>query len=168
MSNTRYRIVKTKDGFVGLVATPQGLRRVIQLAPREAMIRSEIAGEFPYAIEDRRLLPDLAVAVRRYLGGRRVDFDVRFDLTDHREFDIDVWTACQRVPYGQTRSYKSLAERIGRPGAARAVGSAMGRNPCPIVVPCHRVVKSDGSLGGYSGRGGLDLKRRLLDLEAGG
>ncbi|MBU0617216.1 MAG: MGMT family protein, partial [Planctomycetes bacterium] len=73
---------------------------------------------------------------------------------------------CRRVCYGQTRSYKQLAEQLGRPGAARAVGTAMSRNPCPIVVPCHRVVRSDGSLGGFSGPDGVNTKHRLLQMEA--
>ena len=79
------------------------------------------------------------------------------------EFQQRVWTALQEIPYGQTESYGELAERIGSPGAARAVGLANGRNPIGIVIPCHRVVGTDGSLTGYGG--GLDRKRQLLDLE---
>ena len=82
-------------------------------------------------------------------------------------FEQQVYRAIARIPRGQTRSYGWVAQRIGRPQAARAVGQALKRNPYAPKVPCHRVVKSDGSLGGYSGRGGLRLKRRLLELEAG-
>ena len=77
-----------------------------------------------------------------------------------------VWKACRAVGYGKTTSYGELARRAGRPGAARAVGTAMRRNPWPIVVPCHRVLKGDGSIGGYSGRGGVKFKRQLLEMEA--
>jgi methylated-DNA-[protein]-cysteine S-methyltransferase len=79
------------------------------------------------------------------------------------EFQQRVWTALQAIPYGQTVSYGELAERVGSPGGARAVGLANGRNPIGIVIPCHRVVGSSGSLTGYGG--GLDRKKRLLDLE---
>ena len=78
-------------------------------------------------------------------------------------FDLCVWEALQTIPYGHTRTYGEVAELIGSPGGARAVGAANGRNPIPIVIPCHRVVAAGGKLGGYGG--GLELKRRLLDLE---
>jgi methylated-DNA-[protein]-cysteine S-methyltransferase len=90
----------------------------------------------------------------------------RFDLPlapRGSEFQQRVWAALQEIPYGQTESYGELAERIGSPGGARAVGLANGKNPISIVIPCHRVVGSDGSLTGYGG--GLDRKRQLLDLE---
>ena len=164
--NVRFRIIETPTGHVGFVATNVGLRRVFLPTPRGAGLRKEIRAEFPGAAEDRGLIPGLAHALRRYFEGKKVAFDVTFDLAGHGDFHIDVWNACRRLGYGKTGSYKSLAERVGRPGAARAVGTAMKRNPFPIVVPCHRVLKSDGSLGGYSGRGGLALKRRLLDMEA--
>ncbi len=79
------------------------------------------------------------------------------------EFQLRVWTALREIPYGQTESYGELAERIGSPGSTRAVGLANGKNPIGVIIPCHRVVGSDGSLIGYGG--GLDRKRRLLDLE---
>jgi methylated-DNA-[protein]-cysteine S-methyltransferase len=165
---SRYRIIATAGGHVGIVVGERGLRCVYQVAPRAGTIRDEIQRDFADAVEEPSLWPELAEAIRRYFRGEPIEFDVDFDVAGHREFDIDVWNACRRIGYGKTVSYGSLADRVGRPGAARAVGSAMSRNPCPIVVPCHRVVKSDGSLGGYSGRGGLRLKRKLLQMEAGG
>lgn len=78
-----------------------------------------------------------------------------------------VWKACMEIPAGQTRSYKWIAERIGRPGAVRAVGSALGANPFAPVVPCHRVIRSDGGPGGFSAPGGVKAKLRLLRLEKG-
>ena len=80
-------------------------------------------------------------------------------------FQQKVWLACARIPAGQTRTYRWIAKKIGHPDAARAVGSALGANPFAPIIPCHRVVCSDGSLGGYSGRGGLKTKRRLLIKE---
>jgi methylated-DNA-[protein]-cysteine S-methyltransferase len=91
----------------------------------------------------------------------------RFDLplAPHgTPFQLEVWQALQRIPYGDTWSYADLARRIGRPDAVRAVGAANGRNPIPIVIPCHRVIGSNGQLVGFGG--GLPLKRWLLDLES--
>lgn len=81
------------------------------------------------------------------------------------EFQKKVWQAISEIPRGKTLSYKELAIKIGKPKAVRAVGNAVGANPVPITIPCHRVVKSDGSLGGYSGKGGVKTKRKLLKSE---
>ncbi len=99
-----------------------------------------------------------------YLAGRRTAFEL--ELAPHgTPFQLRVWEELQRIPYGATVTYAELARRAGRPDAPRAVGHANGRNPLPIVVPCHRVVGSDGSLTGYGG--GLETKRFLLELERG-
>jgi len=86
-------------------------------------------------------------------------------MKEYTPFQQAVWKACMRIPEGQTRSYKWIAEQIGRPGAVRAVGSALGKNPFAPTVPCHRVIKSDGTLGGFSAPGGLKAKLRLLRKE---
>lgn len=97
-----------------------------------------------------------------YLAGERQNFDLA--LAAHgTAFQTSVWAALAEIPYGSTTTYAELAERVGRPGATRAVGSAVGRNPHLIVVPCHRVLRSDGTLGGYAA--GLATKERLLRLE---
>jgi methylated-DNA-[protein]-cysteine S-methyltransferase len=97
-----------------------------------------------------------------YFEGERTTFDLPLAPVGS-EFQRRVWTALQEIPYGQTESYGEVAERIGSPGAARAVGLANGKNPIGILIPCHRVVGANGSLTGYGG--GLDRKRQLLDLE---
>ena len=81
------------------------------------------------------------------------------------EFQIKVWEEMKKIPHGNTKTYKELAIAIGRPKAIRAVANACGKNPYPIKIPCHRVIRSDGSLGGYSGKGGISEKRRLLNSE---
>ena len=86
-------------------------------------------------------------------------------MKEYTPFQRAVWLACMRIPRGQTRSYKWIAEQIGKPGAVRAVGSALGKNPFAPAVPCHRVVKSDGTLGGFSAPGGLKAKLALLKKE---
>ncbi|HAM53142.1 MAG TPA: cysteine methyltransferase [Nitrospiraceae bacterium] len=98
-----------------------------------------------------------------YFRGTLQEFDQEIDFLEGTDFEREVWLCLKSIPYGETRSYKWLAERIGRPKAVRAVGQALSKNPLPIIVPCHRIIESDGSLGGYSE--GVDIKRRLLDLE---
>lgn len=162
-----FRIVKTTQGQVGFIATERGLRRVFLPERTITAARSAIRKYAPEAVEQPRLLPELAAALERYFNGEPVgEFPVKLDWSGHSNFEVDVWRACARIAYGETASYKSLADSIGCPGAARAVGTAMSHNPCPIVVPCHRVLKSDGSIGGFSAPGGIAQKRQLLDMEA--
>jgi methylated-DNA-[protein]-cysteine S-methyltransferase len=106
---------------------------------------------------------DVVEQLDQYFAGRlrRFDLPIQMDGTD---FQRRVWTQLQGIPYGETISYGELARRVGSPNAWRAVGSANGRNPVAVIVPCHRVIASDGSLGGYGG--GLDRKSWLLDHEA--
>lgn len=106
-----------------------------------------------------------AAQLEDYLAGRLRVFDLTLDLDGVSDFDRAVYDRMVRIPHGEVVSYGRLAEEIGRPGAARAVGGACNRNPVPIVVPCHRVVAADGTLGGYGG--GLATKRRLLATERG-
>jgi methylated-DNA-[protein]-cysteine S-methyltransferase len=117
---------------------------------------------FPGATED----PEQFRAVRReldeYFAGTRTTFELPLHL-DGTPFQVKVWSALADIPYGETISYGELARRVGRPGAARAVGAANGRNPVSIVLPCHRVVGSDGSLTGYGW--GVERKVWLLDHE---
>ena len=103
-----------------------------------------------------------AADVAAYFAGELTDFDIELDFAG-TEFQRRVWTALLTIPYGQTRSYGEIAEQIGAPGAARAVGLANGHNPIAIIVPCHRVIGANGSLTGFGG--GLGRKRTLLELE---
>ncbi len=115
----------------------------------------------------RRPTPKSLKPLRRdleaYFAGECVDFDWPFDWEQGTPFQQEVWQALRRVPYGETRSYAWIAEQVGRPQAVRAVGNANGRNPFSLVVPCHRIICSDGSIGGYTG--GLAIKQRLLEIE---
>jgi methylated-DNA-[protein]-cysteine S-methyltransferase len=104
-----------------------------------------------------------AAQLRQYFAGERRSFDLPLAL-EGSEFQQKVWRALLEVPYGQTASYGEIARRIGMPGRARAVGRANGSNPIPVVVPCHRIIGSDGTLTGYGG--GLHIKRYLLELES--
>jgi len=114
-----------------------------------------IYNEKPFAVARQQLT--------EYFAGERRDFDLALKLSG-TEFQMSVLHALQQIPYGETTSYAEIAERIGRPKAVRAVGAANGRNPIPIIVPCHRVIGSHGELTGFGG--GLDTKEALLRLEA--
>ena len=107
------------------------------------------------------ILKETATQLEEYFAGERTDFDLRMEL-DGTPFQREVWAELARIPYAETISYGELARRVGRPRGPRAVGQANGRNPIPIIVPCHRVLASNG-IGGYGG--GLTVKRALLALE---
>ena len=113
---------------------------------------------------DNARFAGVARQLEEYFAGERTTFDVPLKLRGG-PFEREVWAELERIPYGETASYGEIARRVGKPHASRAVGAANGRNPIAIIVPCHRVIGSDGTLTGYGG--GLDRKRALLDLEAG-
>jgi O-6-methylguanine DNA methyltransferase len=106
---------------------------------------------------------DIKSQFRAYFSGDLKQFSISIDFIAGTQFERTVWLSLKNVAYGETRSYKWLAGKIKRPNAARAVGNALTKNPFPIVLPCHRIIESDNSLGGYSF--GVDMKRRLLDME---
>ena len=106
----------------------------------------------------------LKKALKRYFSREKMNFSFPFDILWGTPFQRKVWKAMRKIPYGQTRSYKWLAQQVGHPKKARAVGQACGSNPIPILNPCHRVIKENGELGGFSS--GLRIKRKLLRLES--
>ena len=146
----------------GLVALEFDARlpgqQTIRPNPRD--LRAEKNGiEF---VESPQSMRQYASQLEEYFAGRRRDFDFPLDLRG-TDFQIACWRALLAIPYGETRTYADIARAVGKPTAFRAVGMANNRNPIAIVVPCHRVIASDGTLCGYGG--GLDLKRKLLELE---
>ncbi|HAR94379.1 MAG TPA: cysteine methyltransferase [Deltaproteobacteria bacterium] len=126
-------------------------------------LRKSVLSRYPDAKERPESFRPLLRALDRYFKGRRVDFETALDMDDLGDFTRAVLTEVSKVPYGKTTTYGSLGAAIGFPRAPRAVGQALGRNPIPIVVPCHRVVKADGSLGGFTI--GIEMKARLLTIE---
>lgn len=100
--------------------------------------------------------------IREYINGARTDFDINYRLSG-TEFQLSVWRELLKIPYGETRTYKEIAAAVGNSKAARAVGTSINKNPLHIIIPCHRVIGTDGSLTGYAG--GLGIKEKLLDTE---
>lgn len=155
-TNTRvWSDCETPLGRLTLTASAIGLDGLF--FPGRAPVRDE-AGHRPERFEQ-------AVAqLHEYFAGGRIAFELELDLSSGTEFQRSVWAQLRQIPYGETVSYGTLAARLGRSDRVRAVGAAVGRTPVPIIVPCHRVIASDGKLTGYLG--GLQRKRALLDLEA--
>lgn len=148
--------------FVLYHPTPVGLLRLE--ADQTGLCAVALAGgDAPDAARPCPLLEQAAAQLDEYFAGARRAFDLPLSLGG-TPFQRRVWAALCQIPYGQTRSYKEIAAAAGSPNACRAVGMANNRNPVMIVVPCHRVIGADGSLVGYGG--GLEMKRRLLELEA--
>ena len=160
----RYACIESPIGRVCVVATELGVCGV-EIGMGEKDFRAAHAdAAHADAVRDDAALADTLSLVRRYLEGEDVSLDsIKLDETAGTRFQRAVWRELRKVPRGAAISYAELARRVGRPLAVRAVGSAMGRNPVPLIVPCHRVVRSDGSLGGFSC--GLHVKEFLLKLE---
>jgi methylated-DNA-[protein]-cysteine S-methyltransferase len=126
-------------------------------------IRKGLLVRYPAAKESSKPFRMVHLLLDRYLRGQKVDFDVEVDISREGEFTRRVLTELRNVPFGQVTSYGRLAKKLGYGNAGRAVGQALGRNPIPIIIPCHRVIREDGSIGGFSM--GLKIKQRLLSLE---
>lgn len=161
----RAMIFKSSWGWVGIsetakgidaIALPQRSKRAIEFGLRS------IAGG-PFELGESVRLEAARRQLLDYLAGRRNMFDIPLDFSRGTVFQRRVWRTLQRVPFGKLRSYQWIAARVGGRRYARAVGNAVGANPLPIVVPCHRIVAQDASLGGFSC--GLPMKRKLLTLE---
>lgn len=150
------RKIETNIGSLYLVASSKGLKQV-------SWVRQDIPFENGSSLASQVLsLAEKEIA--EYLNGSRKEFSVTLD-SDGTDFQKQVWGRVSQIPFGETRSYKDIATELGAPNSSRAVGAANGQNPLCLIVSCHRVISSDGSLGGYSG--GLERKEQLLKLEQG-
>jgi len=156
-----YKFLESPVGKLKLVASEIGLIAVLwendkpQRVPLKDLIEDN----------NENILREAERQLKEYFAGKRRSFSIPLDMRG-TPFQKDVWRILQTIPFGETLSYGQIANRLGRPGASRAVGAANGRNPISIVVPCHRVIGSTGKLTGFAG--GLDIKAHLLDLESSG
>jgi methylated-DNA-[protein]-cysteine S-methyltransferase len=159
-----YRTLDSPVGPLLLAATPAGLVRVaFDREDHDAVLAALAAQISPRILQSPRRLDDPARQLDEYFARRRRSFDVPIDLQLAHGFRRSVLTHLRDIPYGSTETYAMVATATGRPAAVRAVGTACARNPLPLVVPCHRVVRSDGTIGQYGG--GQAAKRQLLELE---
>lgn len=167
-----YLVFQSPLGWIAVTGTADGIALVEFLGPApdgishqrvSALIRSTYPDAVPEPGDGRGGVGDARTHILDYLHKRKPIPDMPLDLRKGTVFDLCVWKAISGIPFGETRSYKQVAEAAGNAKCARAAGRACGRNPVPILIPCHRVVTSEGKLGGFSA--GLDIKRALLGLE---
>ncbi len=159
----KYITFNADMGWVGILASAKGLlgTTLPQRSTQEAC--QLLSDSLNRATWSPHPFDDLVERLKIYFSGHKATFPDELDLSGATPFQREVWEITRLIPYGETRSYLWVAEQIRRPRAARAVGQTLSRNPLPIIVPCHRVVASDGKLGGFSG--GLEMKKSLLWLE---
>lgn len=164
MSEHSYHLFESPIGWVGLLGSPKGLRQLsLKATPQEAV--EELGALVDQATLDPSFFTKVQSCLARYFQGDVGALgEIALDLPDAPPFFSAAWAACRRIPPGETRSYAWLAAEAGRPRAVRAAGQAMARNRLALVIPCHRVIGSNGDLHGY-GAGGLRVKAQLLELE---
>jgi len=165
-------VFRTPLGWVGVAASDRGICRIVLPKKEKKTTERELAN----AEYGRRkaegttasahdILKKSITLLQKYFSGKPVSFNLSLDTRSYTPFQQAVWQAAAEIPSGETRSYAWIAKRIKNPRAVRAVGQALGANPIPIIIPCHRVISSAGTLGGFAG--GLSMKKGLLALEAG-
>jgi methylated-DNA-[protein]-cysteine S-methyltransferase len=161
-----YSIFKTRWGWFGLLGDDDGLRRTcLPLAEKEEVL-SHLLANSEEAPTQLKTFGDCQEQVKAYFESVRVDFSgVAVDVSGFGAFEQAVWQTIRGISYGQTTTYTDLAARANRPRAIRAAANAVAKNPLPLIIPCHRILRKDRSLGGFSAPGGVDTKKRLLDLE---
>jgi methylated-DNA-[protein]-cysteine S-methyltransferase len=160
-----YSVFNTAAGWIAVLASPEGLleNTLPQSSKEKALNLLNIAKYKAFLSPTPNRFADLAQRFRDYFEGKMISFPDILDITSATSFQRDVWQAARMISYGETRSYSSVAREINKPRAARAVGQALGKNPLPIIIPCHRVIGSNGKLTGFSG--GMEVKKRLLSIE---
>ena len=163
-SGLKYAIFDCGVGWIGVLASENGLLKstLPQNSTQEAL--KILGGDVGKAQWSLDYFHNLAERLKTYFSGQKVVFSDDLDLSRATPFQRQVWQITKLIPYGETRSYKWVAEQVGNPRAVRAVGQALGKNPLLIIIPCHRVVNSNGKLGGFGG--GLEMKQTLIQMEA--
>ncbi|KMP11613.1 hypothetical protein UZ36_03915 [Candidatus Nitromaritima sp. SCGC AAA799-C22] len=158
-----YTVFRTPLGLTGVAATPAGICRVVLTLSGEPEFLKTLKSLDPFPQKKTGPLRTVEKEFRLYFRGKLRKFSCKPDLSRGTRFQQRIWKKLMTIPFGKTRSYQWLARATGHPLACRAAGNANGRNPVPLIVPCHRVIRQNGDLGGFTG--GIHLKQFLLDLE---
>jgi methylated-DNA-[protein]-cysteine S-methyltransferase len=162
----KYVIFQTDWGFFGLAGTEAALCRTCLPEPKLASVERRLLENWPGADFDKDFFKELQKQIIGYFEGARIDFSrVPVVLKGFSIFSRTVLAMCRDVKIGQTATYSEIAKRSGRPNASRAVGGVLARNPLPLIIPCHRVIRTDGKMGGFTAPGGVTLKKKMLALE---
>jgi methylated-DNA-[protein]-cysteine S-methyltransferase len=156
----RKKLSSSTDAFYDTFESPLGILYLLFAGKSLTSVKFRKPDKM---IRRKNSVKQVARELQEYFEKGREMFTVKTTLEKGSAFDHKVWLTLTEIPYGETRTYKWLAEKVGSPNASRAVGQSLSRNPLPIILPCHRVIESDGSIGGYSA--GSGIKRRLLDIE---
>lgn len=161
-----YTVFKTRWGWFGLLGNDDGLRRTCLPVDEKDSVLSCLLANLHDSPILKKTLGDCQDQVIAYFEGARIDFaGVPVDVSGFGAFEQAVLHTLRGISYRQTTTYTDLAARSSRPRAVRAAANAVAKNPLPLIIPCHRVLRKDGSLGGFSAPGGIDTKKRLLELE---
>jgi methylated-DNA-[protein]-cysteine S-methyltransferase len=165
-----YYLFETDWGWAGIVVTKKGVCCLELPAKNKEMAKKRLLQRCPAAAPGPKPPAGLArravAELQAYFKGKRVELDIPVDLSGLTPFQKKAYQHLKRVGYGKKKTYKWLAESMGAPKAAMAVAGALARNPIPLIIPCHRIIRSDGTIGGFSGPGGVNMKKRMLKLEA--
>lgn len=163
---TKFVIFRTGWGYFGLAGSESALCRTCLPERKKAKIKAHLLGNDSAAKFDAGYFKPLQKQIQAYYEGDRVNFgpEIPLTLNGFRAFSVSVLAKCRQLQFGQTISYAGLARKSGSPAAYRAVGSALARNPLPLIIPCHRVLRTDG-IGGFSAPGGIHVKKKMLELE---
>jgi len=163
----KYVIFKTKWGYFGLAGTESALYRTQLPGLEHKKIESRLLKNQPDAQFEKTYFKALQQQITAYFEGVCVNFgpDIPIVLDRLSVFSSKVLTTCRKIKFGRTVSYSELAKKAGQPAASRAVGNALAKNPLPLIIPCHRVLRTDGKMGGFSAPGGISLKKRMFALE---
>lgn len=164
--NLFYVIFQTRWGFFGLTGSKNALIRAVLPSPNRKNVEKLLLKGLKNACLDINFFKYLQQRIRTFFEGCCVDFsDVPVQVDHFNHFTKEVLAACRNVTFAERITYRQLAEKIGCPDAARAVGTALSKNPLPLIIPCHRIIRSDGSISGFSAPGGSKLKSKLIQHE---
>jgi methylated-DNA-[protein]-cysteine S-methyltransferase len=158
----KYVIFNTKWGMFGIAGSETALYRSILPGQNYEQTKSLLLQNQPDAKLDKNYFKSIQERITAYFEENCIDFSVNVNLDNFGEFSTSVLAACRNITFGQTETYSTLATKIGRTAAIRAVGNVLAKNPLPLIIPCHRVIRSDGKMGGFSAAGGIDMKKKLL------
>lgn len=162
-----YVIFQTKWGYFGIVGSDNNICRTFLPVTEPDLIKVCFLKEFPEATFDKNLFKNLQKQIIAYFEDKIVDFNTKNTvfLNNFGKFPNSILKTCQKIKYGQTITYKELAQKAGYTNASRAVGNVLAKNPIPLIIPCHRIIRSDGKMGGFTAPGGTNLKKRLIQHE---
>jgi methylated-DNA-[protein]-cysteine S-methyltransferase len=163
----KHTIFHTSLGYFAIISTDKGIiRTILPVKNRQKCIDILFKSGGKTSVQDDKYFEKTTHLIQAYYGGESVNFsDVKVDLTGKTDFAKTVLNTLRTVSYGQTITYSRLAELSSRKSAARAVGTVLANNPIPLIIPCHRVIRTDGKIGNFSAEGGTKTKKRMLELE---